>query len=98
MMQQGCRGCRTCPGNELELRYLAVAVLALLTAACATLSPDSPKEEKVKVVTERATARWQAIIGKDFAAAYEYMSPVNTGDGDAGGIQDGGVADGLPRP
>jgi hypothetical protein len=39
------------------------------------LKPDSPNEEKVKVVTERAAARWKAIIGKDFAAAYEYMSP-----------------------
>ena len=48
-----------------------------LTAACATLGPTSPNEEKVKVVTERATARWKAIIGKDFAAAYEYMSPAS---------------------
>jgi len=39
------------------------------------LGPDSPNEEKVKIVTARATARWQAIIGKDFAAAYDYMSP-----------------------
>ena len=60
-----------------EGRYLAVAVLAVVTAACATLSPTSPTEEKVKVVTERATARWQAIIGKDFAAAYGYMSPTS---------------------
>ena len=36
-----------------------------------------PTEEKVKVVTERAAARWKAIIGKDFAAAYEYMSPAS---------------------
>jgi hypothetical protein len=58
-----------------DLRYLAVAVLAVMTAACATLGPSSPTEEKVKVVTERATARWKAIIGRDFAAAYEFMSP-----------------------
>src|SRR4029453_4610437 len=60
-----------------EGRFLAVAVLAVVTAACATLSPSSPAEEKVKVVTERATARWNAIIGKDFATAYGYMSPAS---------------------
>ena len=58
-------------------RYLAIVILAVLTASCAGLRPDSPNEEKVKVVTERATARWKAIIGKDFAAAYEMMSPAS---------------------
>ena len=61
--------------NVVDGRYLAVVVLAVLTAACATLGPSSPNEEKVKVVSERAQARWKAIIGKDFAAAYEYLSP-----------------------
>jgi hypothetical protein len=60
-----------------EGRYLAVAALVVVTAACATLSPSSPAEEKVKVATERATARWNAIIGKDFATAYGYMSPTS---------------------
>ena len=59
------------------LRYLVVAVLAVVTAACATLSPTSPTEEKVKVVTERAAARWKAVIGKDFEAAYQFMSPAS---------------------
>ncbi len=58
-----------------SLRHVAVAVLALLCSACATLNASSPNEEKVKVVTERAAARWKAIIGKDFASAYEFMSP-----------------------
>ena len=75
MMRQSSRGVRRAPAISWEIRYLAVVVLALLTAACATLRPDSPNEEKVKVVTARAAARWQAIIGKDFAAAYDYMSP-----------------------
>jgi len=61
--------------NVVDGRYLAVVVLAVLAAACATLGPSSPNEEKVKVVSERAQARWKAIIGKDFAAAYEYLSP-----------------------
>lgn len=76
MTQQGCtRGAVRAPAGWFDLRYLAVAVMAVLTAACATLNPDSPTEEKVKVVTERATARWQAIISGDFAKAYDYMSP-----------------------
>jgi len=61
--------------NVVDGRYLAVVVLAVLAAACATLGPSSPNEEKVKVVSERAQARWKAIIGKDFASAYEYLSP-----------------------
>jgi len=78
MMQQGCkRGAKRALALMYEGRYLAVAVLVVVTAACATLSPSSPAEEKVKVVTERATARWNAIIGKDFATAYGYMSPAS---------------------
>jgi len=78
MMQQGCkRGVSSALATACVGRYLAVVVLAVLTASCATLSPTSPSEEKIKVVMERATARWKAIIGKDFAAAYEYLSPAS---------------------
>ena len=78
MMQQGCtRGARRALAGMEKWRYLAVVALAALTAACSGLRPDSPTEEKVKVVTERAEARWKAIIGKDFAAAYEYLSPTS---------------------
>lgn len=78
MMQQGCtRGGGSAPAARRAGRYLAVAVLAALTASCATLTPTSPEAEKVKVVTERATARWKAVVGKDFAAAYEYFSPAS---------------------
>lgn len=76
MKQQGCkRGGGIAPAVMRGMRFLAVAVVVAVVASCATLKPDSPNEEKVKLVTERATARWQAIIGKDFAAAYEFMSP-----------------------
>ena len=75
MRQVGTRGGKRALATVVDGRYLAVVVLAVLTAACATLGPSSPKEEKVKVVSERAQARWKAIIGKDFAAAYEYLSP-----------------------
>ena len=78
MMRQGCKwGATRALAGMWERRYLAVAVLAVLTAACATLSPNSPREEKIKVVTERAAARWKAIIGKDFDAAYGYLSPAS---------------------
>jgi len=76
MMQQGCeRGAGIAPAVMRGMRFMAVAVLVAAVASCATLKPDSPNEEKVKLVTERAAARWQAIIGKDFATAYEFMSP-----------------------
>ena len=75
MQQRWAIGAARALALVYEGRYLAVAVLAVVAAACATLSPSSPAEEKVKVVTERATARWNAIIGKDFALAYGYMSP-----------------------
>ena len=76
MMRQGCkRGLRHALATVVDGRYLALVVLAVVTAACATLGPSSPNEEKVKVVSERAQARWKAIIGKDFDAAYGYLSP-----------------------
>ena len=76
MMQQRCKRGDRRPRTEIGgLRYLAVVVLAVVSAACATLSPTSPTEEKVKVVTERAEARWKAVIAKDYDAAYQFMSP-----------------------
>ena len=75
MRQVSTRGVKRALATVVDGRYLAVAVLAVLTAACATLGPSSSNEDKVKVVSERAQARWKAILGKDFAAAYEYLSP-----------------------
>ena len=81
MVQHRAGRGRVCaPAAKEATRYLAVAVLAALTAACATLSPTSPDEEKVKVVTERSAARWKAIIDKDFGAAYVFMSPASKVD------------------
>ena len=96
MMQQGCkRGGGIAPAVMRGMRFLAVAVVVAVVASCATLKPDSPNEEKVKLVTERATARWQAIIGKDFAAAYEFMSPSSKAAVTPARVQDSGVAPGL---
>ena len=68
----------------------SVIVAAAVLAGCATtgptLGPDSPVAEKERVVGERASARWQAIIRKDFAAAYEYFSPASREVISAGGF------------
>jgi hypothetical protein len=58
------------------LKALAVAVAALV-AGCAApggLSKDSPAAEKETVVAERAKARWQALIKRDYQEAYGYFS------------------------
>ena len=92
MMRQRCvSGAVRARAGTGKAQYLArfamVAVLAVLTAACSTLSPTSPTEEKVRVVTERATARWKAIIGRDFDAAYQFMSPASRATVTAAGFK-----------
>jgi len=47
----------------------------LALAGCAGLTKESPTEDKVTAVVERANARWQAIVKRDFDAAYAYLSP-----------------------
>ena len=56
---------------------VALALVAVGTISCSTLSVDSSSDEKSKVVSARAQARWQAIINKDFDAAYDYLSPAS---------------------
>jgi hypothetical protein len=46
-----------------------VLLLLMLLSACATTpSPD-------EIVKERAEARWEALLSKDYATAYSYYSP-----------------------
>ena len=43
----------------------------VLLTACASFKPKTPEE----IVKERATARWQAMIPRDFAKAYTFLAP-----------------------
>ena len=62
------------PGHGLGL---VVALAGLAVAACASISADSAPEAKQKVVSERAVARWQALIKGDVDAAYAFLSPAS---------------------
>jgi hypothetical protein len=48
-----------------------LAAIAITLAGCATI-PAQPREA---VVRERAQARWDALVGGNFEAAYGYLSP-----------------------
>ena len=57
--------------NALRKILIATAVLApLLLSACAT-TPASPED----IVRERAQLRWDSILSRDYATAYELYSP-----------------------
>lgn len=60
-------------------KALVVAVAALM-AGCAGmggLSKDSTAAEKESAVAERAKARWQALIKRNYEEAYGYFSPAS---------------------
>lgn len=59
--------------SALSRRALgAVALtLALGLGACASLQPKTPEED----VTQRAEARWAALVKGDFDQAYGYLAP-----------------------
>jgi hypothetical protein len=58
------------------MRWLAWVVAGSVVGltGCATLSADSPPEQKQKVVAEKAQARWEALIKGDVDAAYQFLS------------------------
>ncbi len=41
------------------------------------LTQDTPAAAKEAAVAERAKARWEALVRKDYKAAYEYFSPAS---------------------
>jgi hypothetical protein len=52
--------------------FIAVLACSLsLLAGCATTDTQPPAQG----VKERAMARWDALLGGDLAAAYEYLTP-----------------------
>lgn len=51
-------------------RWLALSAVLALTA-CASLSSKPPPEQ----VRQRATERWQALVGGEFNRAYTYTTP-----------------------
>ena len=55
--------------NRIPAR-LVTGVLALVLSGCAVVAPRSEA-----VVSERAQARWDALVKGDFNAAYGYLSP-----------------------
>jgi hypothetical protein len=62
-------------GSNLAVLWRWVLAIALLSG-CATISKDSPNEEKQALAAQQATARWELIIKGDAAAAYDkFMSP-----------------------
>ncbi len=48
--------------------FLALVFMALMLAAC---QPQEPSE----TVEDRAQARWDLLLERDFEAAWEYMTP-----------------------
>ena len=60
-----------------------MALAAGLLGGCAGmgggagLGPDTPADVKKDAVTTRAKARWDALINRDLAGAYAFMSPAS---------------------
>lgn len=54
-----------------RVRPLAVLLAVAALAGCAALAPQTPEQ----TVTERANARWAALIKGDYKQAYQYMTP-----------------------
>ena len=60
--------------NKSAARPVVTALVLLavmLLSACATTSITSPED----IIKERAQARWDALLARDYASAYEYYSP-----------------------
>lgn len=54
--------------------HLAVGLAALLLAACAT-HVSKPTAQEAATPEARAQQRWDALLAKDYAKAFTYLSP-----------------------
>lgn len=72
--QQNVQGSPVKPGRTRRLRPVALWLslsAALILSACASLGGGTPQEQ----VRQRATERWQALVGGQFSSAYSYNTP-----------------------
>ncbi|MEJ5207643.1 hypothetical protein [Denitratimonas sp. CY0512] len=58
-------------------RLILISAVTVLLAACGASTPERPgsKLAPEEAVAQRAQERWDAIIAKDYARAYEYLTP-----------------------
>ena len=57
------------------LRVMLAGLAAVTVWGCASLSGSSPAADKEAAVKANAQARWDALIKRDYPAAYAYFSP-----------------------
>ncbi len=57
--------------KPVTIRNAGLFLAVLLLAACAPNPPKTPEE----TVLARSKAKWEAIFAKDYARAYQYLSP-----------------------
>jgi hypothetical protein len=55
-----------------RLATIAGAMVIALVAGCASVAPAPTVDE---IIAERAQARWDALLARDYATAYSYYSP-----------------------
>jgi hypothetical protein len=63
--------------GQRQLIWGVVALSSLMLLACASpggVTAESPPDVKKAAVTERANARWKAVIDGDGDKAYEFLS------------------------
>ena len=60
--------------TKMIARVVAItgAVVLALLAGCATVAPAPTTDD---IIAERAQARWDALLARDYATAYSYYSP-----------------------
>ena len=59
------------------LRTMLAGLAAVAMWGCASLSGSSPAADKEAAVRSNAQARWDALIKRDYPAAYAYFSPAS---------------------